>query len=71
VDFGFGDVAPSADELAVPDKIFVLGRKPWPLTCADQGIECGLVGDGCGDAVDCGTCLPPQVCGGGGPSKCG
>jgi hypothetical protein len=28
VDFGFGDVAPSAEELATPDCIFMLGRKP-------------------------------------------
>jgi hypothetical protein len=31
VDFGFGAVAPSAAELAVPDKIFMLGRKPWRI----------------------------------------
>jgi hypothetical protein len=31
VDFGFGDVAPSAAELAVPDRIFMLGRKPWRI----------------------------------------
>jgi hypothetical protein len=31
VDFGFGDVAPSAAELATPDRIFMLGRKPWRI----------------------------------------
>jgi hypothetical protein len=31
VDFGFGNVAPSAEDLAVPDKIFMLGRKPWRI----------------------------------------
>ena len=31
VDFGFGDVAPAAEELAIPDKIFMLGRKPWRI----------------------------------------
>jgi hypothetical protein len=31
VDFGFGDVAPSAQELATPDRIFMLGRKPWRI----------------------------------------
>jgi hypothetical protein len=30
-DFGFGDVAPTAAELASPDKIFMLGRKPWRI----------------------------------------
>jgi hypothetical protein len=30
-DFGFGDVAPPAEELATPDKIFMLGRKPWRI----------------------------------------
>jgi hypothetical protein len=44
-----------------------------PLTCKDQGIECGKAGDGCGGIIDCGnTCTPPATCGGGGqPSKCG
>ncbi len=31
VDFGFGHVAPTAEELATPDKIFMLGRKPWRI----------------------------------------
>ena len=31
VDFGFGDVAPAAEELAVADKVFMLGRKPWRI----------------------------------------
>jgi hypothetical protein len=31
VDFGFGDIAPSAEELATPDRIFMLGRKPWRI----------------------------------------
>jgi hypothetical protein len=30
-DFGFGDIAPSAEELAEPDRIFMLGRKPWRI----------------------------------------
>lgn len=30
-DFGFGDVAPSVAELATPDRIFMLGRKPWRI----------------------------------------
>ena len=31
VDFGFGKVAPAVEELATPDKIFMLGRKPWRI----------------------------------------
>jgi hypothetical protein len=31
VAFGFGAVAPPAEELAVPDRIFMLGRKPWRI----------------------------------------
>jgi hypothetical protein len=31
VEFGFGAVAPSAEHLAVPDRIFMLGRKPWRI----------------------------------------
>ncbi len=30
-DFGFGEVAPSVAELAAPDKVFMLGRKPWRI----------------------------------------
>lgn len=41
-------------------------------TCASAQAECGLIGDGCGGVVSCGTCAPPKTCGGGGtPSKCG
>ena len=31
VDFGFGNVAPTAAELARPHKVFMLGRKPWRI----------------------------------------
>lgn len=31
IDFGFGVVAPSVEELAAADKIFMLGRKPWRI----------------------------------------
>jgi len=30
-DFGFGAVAPSVAELSHPDRIFMLGRKPWRI----------------------------------------
>lgn len=42
------------------------------VTCDSASAECGLLGDGCGNVIDCGTCPAPQTCGGGGaPSKCG
>ena len=43
-----------------------------PATCMSQGITCGPAGDGCGNQLSCGTCTPPQTCGGGGkPGACG
>jgi hypothetical protein len=43
-----------------------------PHTCADQGIECGLAGDGCGNELNCGNCPGGQTCGGSGqPGVCG
>ena len=42
-----------------------------PQTCAQQGLECGSAGDGCGASIDCGMCPLPQTCGGCGvPGKC-
>ncbi len=42
-----------------------------PLTCAAQGYTCGPAGDGCGNIIQCGPCVAGQICGGGGPNKCG
>ena len=42
-----------------------------PTTCASLGYDCGIAGDGCGNAITCGTCTDPQYCGGGGFNKCG
>jgi hypothetical protein len=43
-----------------------------PRTCAQQNIDCGPAGDGCGGTLQCGTCKAPQTCGGGGvASQCG
>ncbi len=43
-----------------------------PRTCTDVGAKCGPAGDGCGGLLDCGTCVAPETCGGGGvPNKCG
>jgi len=41
-------------------------------TCPAEGAECGTIGDGCGGTLDCGPCVFPAVCGGGGtPNVCG
>jgi hypothetical protein len=37
-----------------------------PSTCQQLGASCGFVSNGCGGLLDCGTCLPPDSCGGGG-----
>jgi hypothetical protein len=43
-----------------------------PETCNQQNIACGPAGDGCGNVIQCGTCVAPDTCGGGGtPSQCG
>lgn len=43
-----------------------------PRTCAAADANCGPIADGCGGFIECGTCMAPQICGGGGvPSKCG
>ncbi len=41
-------------------------------TCASVKAGCGPIGDGCGGLLQCGTCVAPDTCGGGGtPSNCG
>lgn len=43
-----------------------------PTTCAAERVNCGSISDGCGGALNCGTCVVPQYCGGGGiPNVCG
>jgi hypothetical protein len=42
-----------------------------PKTCAVLGYKCGMTGDGCGNTIDCGNCPTGQICGAGGPGKCG
>src|SRR5947208_12562240 len=36
-----------------------------PTTCAAVGANCGMIADGCGGTLNCGTCTLPQTCGGG------
>jgi len=43
-----------------------------PISCADEGLDCGLVFDGCAGELDCGLCEASEVCGGAGPDNvCG
>lgn len=43
-----------------------------PTTCAIAGASCGVIGDGCGGTLSCGSCSSGRVCGGGGvPYQCG
>jgi len=43
-----------------------------PITCAMYGASCGVLGDGCGGVLFCGTCSGGATCGGGGvPFTCG
>jgi hypothetical protein len=43
-----------------------------PTTCAAANANCGPLSDGCGTTLDCGTCTPPDTCGGGNvPHRCG
>jgi hypothetical protein len=42
-----------------------------PTTCAQLGYDCGFAGDGCGGTLQCGTCIAPAFCGGGGFQQCG
>lgn len=48
------------------------GIQCTPKTCQDLGLNCGPAGDGCGGLLNCGTCILPATCGGGGtPGQCG
>lgn len=43
-----------------------------PRTCAELNANCGVVSDGCGGTISCGSCGALQTCGGGGtPNVCG
>ncbi len=43
-----------------------------PQTCAAANASCGPIGDGCDGVLECGACVAPETCGGGGePSVCG
>jgi hypothetical protein len=63
LEFMFFDLASAVcDEMQPPPMC-------TPLTCADQGIQCGPAPNGCGGTIaSCGTCPAGMVCGTGG--KC-
>jgi hypothetical protein len=42
-----------------------------PKTCGTWGFNCGPAGDGCGGALQCGTCAGTEICGGTRPGVCG
>ncbi len=42
-----------------------------PMTCEQANAQCGRALDGCGAVLDCGGCPQGQLCGGGGPNRCG
>ncbi len=54
-----------------------VGEPPTPPTCtkntcAGLGATCGSLSDGCGGLLECGTCVAPESCGGGGvANQCG
>src|SRR5262245_28961421 len=55
-------------DLAFGDDAVLAGSGTDPncqkRTCADQGIECGAAGDGCGGLIECGACGEGLRCGG-------
>src|SRR5262245_46801328 len=68
-DGGVTDSSASKNDtgISVPD-----GGGCKPQTCEELGKNCGPVSDGCGNLIPCGTCTPPEICGGGNePSVCG
>ena len=43
-----------------------------PFTCSEASVRrCGVIGDGCGNALDCGSCEGGDICGQSIPGICG
>ncbi len=54
------------------DSVCVANTTCVPKTCADAKATCGVIVDGCGGQVTCGSCADGTSCGGGGtPNVCG
>ncbi len=59
----------TSTELAIRER---QGSICEPMTCASQGLNCGVTIDGCGGTLHCGACPEGEVCGGtGAPNVCG
>lgn len=58
--FGFGNVAPSLDELAESDRVFMLGRKPWRIDILTgiDGVTFAQAWQGRDEVDFYGLCLP-------------
>jgi len=70
VSLGFGAGQLSCDLSCLFDLSACTGCDP--LTCTALNAECGSLDDGCGNVLECGTCVVPQYCGGGGVQyQCG
>jgi uncharacterized protein (TIGR03382 family) len=67
---------PGAYQLSVTDAGFHFGGPGYNSeaecnTCASLLANCGMVEDGCGNVLACGTCLSPETCGQAGqPNVC-
>jgi hypothetical protein len=61
-------------DVSVQQDVLRDSRNPdgcMPISCTPVGGSyCGWIGDGCGGAMDCGSCPMGQVCGGRRPSIC-
>ena len=70
---GCGGVNNCPCPMGVPCVNGTCGTPPCtPRTCMQAGANCGTIADGCGGTVDCGMCVAPQTCGGGGTANiCG
>mgnify|MGYP000091301722 CR=1 FL=1 len=60
------DMAPPPGDMSTPADL-----APSCDTCASVGANCGMIPDGCGNMLSCGTCGAGENCGGGGPNVCG
>jgi uncharacterized protein (TIGR03382 family) len=62
---------PGVYELSITEAGFSFGGPGYGsstgcATCASLLANCGVLDDGCGHSLTCGTCLAPETCGGGG-----
>jgi hypothetical protein len=68
------DVSTPQDAVAPPDALLDMRNLDgcMPVSCSTpRWTYCGWIGDGCGGAMDCGSCTAGQVCGPRRPNFCG